>query len=330
MSTEVKRRYGTTAQHAAFTGAAHETTIDTDKNTVVVHDNATPGGHPLHKEGDSRAHYVLVTPSSDADVALTEAQYSASVIEIATGSWTAGHNIIVPNEERAWDSIINSSAYTATVKTAAGASVAVLTSTSRPLVCDGTDVLDPLTAVPTAKASSADVIAGTDDAKYMTPLAFRGGALVSGTAIATTSGTSHDFTGIPSWAKKISVMLSGVSTNGTSTVLIQIGDSGGIETTGYLCHAAVIQATVVGTTDYTSGFGLSNDSAASYTLSGSYTLHLIDGTKWVLSGSARQATNRIAFSAGEKSLTGTLDRVRLTTVNGTDTFDAGSINIIYE
>jgi len=171
----------------------------------------------------------------------------------------------------------------------------------------------------------------------MTPLAFRGGALVSGTAIATTSGTSHDFTGIPSWAKKITVMLSGVSTNGTSTVLIQIGDSGGIETSGYLCHAAVIQATVVGTTDYTSGFGLSNDSAASYTLSGSYTLHLIDGTKWVLSGtkwvlsgSARQATNRIAFSAGEKSLTGTLDRVRLTTVNGTDTFDAGSVNIIYE
>src|SRR6056297_214604 len=47
MATELKFRNGTTAQHATFTGAAAEVTVDTDKNTVVVHDGTTAGGYPL-------------------------------------------------------------------------------------------------------------------------------------------------------------------------------------------------------------------------------------------------------------------------------------------
>lgn len=59
------------------------------------------------------------------------------------------------------------------------------------------------------------------------------GGLTSGTAVATTSGTSIDFTGIPSWAKKITVMFSAVSTNGTSPIQVQIG-AGSVSNSGYV------------------------------------------------------------------------------------------------
>lgn len=52
MSIELKRRRGTTAEHATFTGAEGELTVDTTKKTVVVHDGITIGGHPLAKESE--------------------------------------------------------------------------------------------------------------------------------------------------------------------------------------------------------------------------------------------------------------------------------------
>lgn len=181
-----------------------------------------------------------------------------------------------------------------------------------------------------SKAASSDVITGTDNTKYITPAALRGGFLVNGTAINTTSGTFQEFTGIPSWVKRISIILDVVSTTGTSVILFQIGPSGGVETTGYNSHAGVIQGTVTGSADYTTGFGISHDNVATSTVSGIYTLCKLAGNTWAFSGVVRQANNRIASAGGSKTLAGTLDRVRITTVTGIDTFDAGSINIIYE
>ena len=157
--------------------------------------------------------------------------------------------------------------------------------------------------------------------------------IVRATAQATTSGTTKDFTSIPSWVKRITVMLSGVSSSGVSSIVIRIGSTAsGIESSGYLSHGGVIQGPSLASTDQLTGFVLSGDlNAASYVLSGSFTISNLSGNTWVFSGSARQATNRIIFGAGEKTITsGLLDRIRLTTVNGTDTFDAGSINIMYE
>jgi len=157
--------------------------------------------------------------------------------------------------------------------------------------------------------------------------------LVRATAQATTSGTTKDFTSIPSWVKRITVMLSGVSSSGVSSIVIRIGSTaGGIESSGYLSHGVVIQGTGLGSTDQSTGFFVSGDlNASTYALSGSFTISNHSGNTWVFSGSARQATTRIIFGAGEKTITsGLLDRIRLTTVNGTDTFDAGSINIMYE
>jgi hypothetical protein len=153
--------------------------------------------------------------------------------------------------------------------------------------------------------------------------------MTSGTAVASTSGTAIDFTGIPSWVKKVTVMLSGVSANGSSNVIIQIGDSGGIESTAYIAHGGLIQDAATTSNDFTQGFGIVAGSASS-TLSGFFEIYNFSGNTWVLSGSARQQSNRILFSAGEKTLSALLDRVRITTANGTDIFDAGSVNIMYE
>ena len=150
----------------------------------------------------------------------------------------------------------------------------------------------------------------------------------AGTAVASTSGTAIDFTGIPSWVKRITVIFNGVSTSGTSVPLIQIGDSGGIETTGYASSGSSASGSV-GTGNSTAGFIIYSATAAAIS-SGHYVLTLIDGTTWVGSGVFKNTTTVTCFNAGDKALSGTLDRVRVTTTNGTDTFDLGTINILYE
>jgi hypothetical protein len=155
------------------------------------------------------------------------------------------------------------------------------------------------------------------------------GVLTAGTAVSA-SGTSVDFTGIPSWVKRISIVYSGLSTNGSSSLLIQLGDSGGIETTGYISTTVTDDSTggSAGTSS-TSGFLIWQDSA-SYATQGIATIINITGNNWVLSQAGRLLSTNVTTSAGDKTLSATLDRVRITTANGTDAFDAGSINILYE
>jgi hypothetical protein len=151
--------------------------------------------------------------------------------------------------------------------------------------------------------------------------------LVSGTAVASTSGTSIDFTGIPSWAKKVTVLFSGVSTNGTSNLLIQIG-SGSVTTSGYISSSTGASASVA-TVSSTSGF-IIRFPIATYTASGVITISLITGSTYVQSNTLKLATTDTVFGGGDIALGGALDRVRITTVNGTDTFDGGSINLLWE
>jgi len=151
--------------------------------------------------------------------------------------------------------------------------------------------------------------------------------ITQGTAVASTSGTSIDFTSLPAWVKKITVMFQDVSGNGTSNFLIQLGDSGGIENTGYL-GAGNINATV---STYTTGFGIALPNFAGSILQGAITIQNITGNSWIASGNfSRSDSAATGVTAGSKTLSATLDRIRLTTVNGTDTFDAGTVNIIYE
>jgi hypothetical protein len=153
--------------------------------------------------------------------------------------------------------------------------------------------------------------------------------LVSATAQASTSGTSIDFTGIPSWVKRITVMFSGVSTSGTSNIQIQIG-AGSVQTTGYTGGAWTADASdAISTT----GVLVTGRMAAANTMDGNASMVLLNSATglWSVSSTLSGAVNATnSVGAGAKTLSGTLDRVRITTVNGTDTFDAGSINIMYE
>ena len=164
---------------------------------------------------------------------------------------------------------------------------------------------------------------------------YQGGVLVSGTAQASTSGTSIDFTSIPSWVKRITVMFSGVSTSGTARVMIQLGDSGGFETSGYASGSYYLQTSASNNfLDGPSGFVIYWDEAAAARY-GVMQINLLNASTNLWSQSANfvidsASTDAMVVCAGTKSLSATLDRVRITTTNGTDTFDAGSINILYE
>ena len=152
--------------------------------------------------------------------------------------------------------------------------------------------------------------------------------LNSATAVASTSGTSIDFTSIPSWVKRITVMFSGVSVSGTSSFLIQIGPSAAVETTGYISTSIVTGAGTAQISS-TAGFVIYQDAAAEIN-SGLATIINMTANSWVFSHAGKNNTVKGSFGGGDKTVASTLARVRITTVNGTDTFDAGTINIMYE
>jgi hypothetical protein len=157
--------------------------------------------------------------------------------------------------------------------------------------------------------------------------------LTSGTAVASTSGTALDFTGIPSWVKRITVMFSGVSTNGTGGFFVQLGTASGIETSGYAGSTLYSTSATPTAANMSSGFGVAVSSTlASNVLNGVITIALVNASTntWAEQGTLGGSDNNyIHISAGVKSLAGTLSQVRITG-GGTNTFDAGSINILFE
>lgn len=189
------------------------------------------------------------------------------------------------------------------------------------------------------KTAPSGTVVGTTDTQSLTNktlgsgLVMAASAITSGTAVATTSGTSVDFTSIPSWVKRITVMFNNVSTGGTSDLQVQLGDSGGVETTGY---ASVSAATgggtqITPTAVVTTGMVVKNETGSGASFQGTVVFVNISGTTWTQTHSlADTGTSRCIFGSGAKTLSNTLDRIRITTVNGTDAFDDGSINILYE
>ena len=153
--------------------------------------------------------------------------------------------------------------------------------------------------------------------------------LVAGTAVASTSGTSIDFTGIPSWVDRVTVMFSGVSTSGTSNIQVQLG-AGSVETTGYNSQAVQLIASTNAVASSTTGFVITGSNTAASTHSGLIIIALLGSNIWTETGGTINIGNALNTCSGAKTLSDVLDRVRVTTVNGTDTFDAGSINILWE
>ena len=154
--------------------------------------------------------------------------------------------------------------------------------------------------------------------------------IVSGTAVASTSGTSIDFTSIPSWVKRITIMFNGVgSTTGASQHQLQLG-SGSIDATSYVAQATQVTTSTVTGVASTTGFPVIGAAPGASLYSGFVTLVLISGTTWLEGGVVYMSNATTQQSAGKKTLSGVLDRIRLTSISGTETFNAGSINILYE
>jgi hypothetical protein len=146
----------------------------------------------------------------------------------------------------------------------------------------------------------------------------------------TASGTSIDFTSLPSWVNRITVMFRDISTNGTSFMLVQLGTSSGVTTSGYVSTSNDLDGSG-GSSNSNSTSGLiMRISASANVINGIMTIAYMGSNIWVASHSASQNTGNVFMGGGSSSLGGTLDRVRITTVNGTDTFDAGSVNILFE
>jgi hypothetical protein len=163
---------------------------------------------------------------------------------------------------------------------------------------------------------------------------FDAGALTAGTPT-NASGTSVSFTSIPSGTKRITVPFSGLSTNGTSLPIVQIGDSGGIETAGYAGAASIVaDGSNAVTAAFTTGFGITGSVAASSQMSGAMVLTLLDASTntWVASvgGGMSSGALQTFHGGGTKSLSGELTQLRITTVGGSNTFDGGTVNILFE
>lgn len=153
--------------------------------------------------------------------------------------------------------------------------------------------------------------------------------LTLGTSQASTSGTVLDFTGIPSWAKRVTVMLSGVSTNGASDLVLRLG-SGSVATSGYASGAwsnntldDVSTASII----------LATNTTSAMIFHGIVSVINVTANTWVSSFSLGQSVAGVSqahVGGGSITLAGALDRIRITTAGGTDTFDAGAVNILYE
>jgi hypothetical protein len=152
------------------------------------------------------------------------------------------------------------------------------------------------------------------------------------TPVATTSGTAIDITGIPSTAKVIIVNFNTVSTNGSSNVQVQVGYAGPtIVTSGYVsATVSAINGNSSSGNNFTTGFLVGQGFSAANDRSGSFLLTAMSSTLWTCHGIVvSQSFGATLQTAGVISMGGTLDRLRLTTVNGTDVFDAGSWSIAY-
>ena len=170
-----------------------------------------------------------------------------------------------------------------------------------------------------------DCIVTADIAAGAVTQAKRSEQLTLDTAKASTSGTVVDFTGIPSWVKRVTVMFNGVSTNGTSYVQVQLGTAASFTTSGYVCGVS-LNATNV---SLASGIQAGLNTTAADARNGLIVFALVNSNAWSAFGLVG-ASGNCSSICGSISLADVLTRLRITTVNGTDTFDAGSINILYE
>ena len=184
-----------------------------------------------------------------------------------------------------------------------------------------------VTATASAVSAAGQIPFSTDGSTWSSTA-----KIVLGTAQASTSGASITFTGIPTWAKRVTLMLNGVSTNGTNQIIAQLGNGSAV-TSGYSCFVGTMQGGGLSTASNTTGFAVDSANTSAYLVYGNLVFTLQTGNTWtctIATGANNVGNFRASTGGGVIALAGSLDRVVLTSVGSIDTFDAGSINIMYE
>lgn len=254
-----------------------------------------------------------------------EAEAGINNVKVIT-PLTAKQSILVNAATLAQGALADSSLQPDDVGTTAGKLVALDGSAKLPAV-DGSQLTNlPSTSFPT-QTGNANKVLKTDGTNPLWD-----SPLTSGTAINTTSGTAHDFTGIPSWVKRITLSLRDVSLNGSDFVRVQLGTSGGVITTGYSGLSCFTGTSGIGANLFSAGFDSYGDSSASNLRSGTLTFSRLSANVWTCSGSLSQHSGSPVFTitfAGSIDLGAAITTLRVTGTAG-GTFDNGSINILYE
>lgn len=156
-----------------------------------------------------------------------------------------------------------------------------------------------------------------------------GDRISTGTATSAT-GTAVDFTSIPSGVRRVNILFDAVSLDGSGHILVQLGDSGGFETSGYDSTSATLaDGAAIAVTDHTAGF-IVRLAAASGAVTGSMSIEIlaVSTFNWVSRHSCKTGTQIVASGGGSKALSAELTQVRVTRNGGS--FDGGTINVSWE
>lgn len=180
-------------------------------------------------------------------------------------------------------------------------------------------------------ATTAEVQAGVDTSRAVTAAGLKAAQIQLATAVTLTTQTAVDFTGIPAWAKRVTVLFAGVRANGSDVWLVQLGDSGGIEETGYTAVGGAFTS-ASGVANYSTGFGISNSSGSGAIREGALVLQKINGNTWVATGIFSRSGDAVVleYAGGSKTLSDVLTQLRFTTTLGGNQFNLGTINVSWE
>jgi hypothetical protein len=289
---------------------------------------------------DPTADRTITFPDKTGTVALTSDIGSAATVTTASGTYAMSGSTTVTITLVGHGRTVNDVVYlNFTSGTAVDGNYTVVTTPdadtftvthSTSLTTSGNVTVHYSNIGPVALISNDEAVVGTSTTKAMTAAATKSlidaNKLVRETVKASTTGSTVDFTNIPSGVKRITVIFDGVSLTTNENLLVQIGDSDGLETSGY--DSTSYNAT--GGDTSTAGF-IIRVKSSSRTVTGTMTLVNITGFTWVATHTCAISGIEPAVGGGTKTLTsaGTLDRLTITrTVSGN--FDLGQINIMYE
>jgi hypothetical protein len=271
------------------------------------------------------ADLTLADPLNAAANTVVSGSYAATssttITITATNTFTVGQTVFIQFTNTSGSSLTNGNF---TIVTAAAGNFTITYGSS--VTSAGTCITTRYGII--ALATSTDLSARTDTLRAVSSSNL---TITRATAVTSTSGASIDFTSIPAWVKRITLMFNGVSTTSSSPVMIQLGTGGSPETSGYVGTSARYangNITSVASIE-AAGFDLLEGSSSD-SMYGAWVFTNITGNTWVCSANISRNTSTMVVVTGSKALSSVLNMLRITTVLGTSAFDAGSVNIMYE